>query len=206
MERLTYDFALGGNHCWQVKGADNLECREVCQCQEDKGCKDCPIAKAFDRLAAIEDILDDEYDLERLKELIKQTGGAKPMRLIDADAIKINYGGLAHIGPYDYEEISKYYLDQIKKQPTVDAVPVVRCRECAHYKICDEWESGNRMLCEIHHHSYLDHDGDNHFCSWGQRKIETVLPKSDAKNESLEEIHANTRKTHADAIENARVH
>ena len=29
---------------------------------------------------------------------------------------------------------------------------------------------------------------------WGQRKIETVLPKSDAKNESLEETHANTRK------------
>lgn len=69
MERLTYDFALGGNHCWQVKGADNLECREVCQCQEDKGCKDCPIAKAFDRLAAIEDILGDEYDLNRLREL-----------------------------------------------------------------------------------------------------------------------------------------
>ena len=87
-----------------------------------------------------------------------------------------------------------------------DVVPVVRCRECAHYKICDEWESGNRMLCEIHHHSYLDHDGDNHFCSWGQRKIETVLPKSDAKDESLEETHANTQKTHADAIENARVH
>lgn len=67
-----------------------------------------------------------------------------------------------------------------------DVVPVVRCRECAHYKICDEWESRKRMLCEIHHHSYLDHDGDNHFCSWGQRKIETVLPKSDAKDESLE--------------------
>lgn len=55
MERLTYDFCIGGNHCWQVKGADNLECREVCQCQGDKGCKDCPIAKAFDRLAAYED-------------------------------------------------------------------------------------------------------------------------------------------------------
>ena len=66
MERLTYDFCIGGNHCWQVKGADNLECREVCQCQEDKGCKDCPIAKAFDRLAAIEDILGDEYDLDEL--------------------------------------------------------------------------------------------------------------------------------------------
>lgn len=45
------------------------------------------------------------------------------------------------------------------------------------------------MLCEIHHHSYLDHDGDNHFCSWGQRKIEPVLPKSDAKDESLEGEH-----------------
>ena len=55
MERLTYDFSIGGNHCWQVKGADNLECREVCQIQGDKGCKDCPIAAAFDRLATYED-------------------------------------------------------------------------------------------------------------------------------------------------------
>lgn len=55
MERLTYDFPVGDSHCWQVKGADNLECREVCQIQEDKGCKDCPIAAAFDRLAAYED-------------------------------------------------------------------------------------------------------------------------------------------------------
>ena len=64
MERLTYDFALGGNHCWQVKGADNLECREVCARQVDAGCKTCPIAKALDRLASIEDILGDEYDLD----------------------------------------------------------------------------------------------------------------------------------------------
>ena len=67
MERLTYDFEIGGNHCWQVKGADNLECREVCERQGDDGCKTCPIAKAFDRLAAIEDILGDKYDLEDLK-------------------------------------------------------------------------------------------------------------------------------------------
>ena len=55
MKRLTYDFCIGGNHCWQVKGADNLECREVCERQGDDGCKTCPIAKAFDRLAAYED-------------------------------------------------------------------------------------------------------------------------------------------------------
>ena len=90
--------------------------------------------------------------------------------------------------------------DYIASLSAADVAEVVRCRECTHYKICDEWKNGKRMLCEIHHHSYLDHDGDNHFCSWGQRKIETVLAKSDAKDESLEETHANTRKTHADAI------
>ena len=55
MERLTYDFCIGDKHCWQVKGADNLECREVCRNQGDNGCSGCPIAKAFDRLAAYED-------------------------------------------------------------------------------------------------------------------------------------------------------
>ena len=172
MERLTYDFALGGNHCWQVKGADNLECREVCERQGDNGCKTCPISKAFDRLAAIEDILGDEYDLNRLRVIM------------DAE----QHGGLiVGYGPGDPGEPGE--LGVMEEVAADNVVEVVRCRECAHYKICDEWENGKRMLCEIHHHSYLDHDGDNHFCSWGQRKIETVLPKSDAKDESLEVDH-----------------
>ena len=50
MERLTYDFCVGDKHCWQVKGAYNLECREVCRNQGENGCTDCPIVKAFDRL------------------------------------------------------------------------------------------------------------------------------------------------------------
>ena len=87
------------------------------------------------------------------------------------------------------EPTTKELFRLVMAMPAADVAEVVRCRECAHYKICDEWESGNRMLCEIHHHSYLDHDGDNHFCSWGQRKIETILPKSDAKDESLEANH-----------------
>ena len=92
------------------------------------------------------------------------------MRLIDADrAASIEnldqYSDLAAaLG--DVQTVR----DILSDAPTIDAVPVVRCRECTHYKICDEWENGKRMLCEIHHHSYLDHDGDNHFCSWGQRK------------------------------------
>ena len=103
------------------------------------------------------------------------------MRLGDLDVLKAQLKKLPMMSNWGEAFIPRL----IDEQPTIDAVPVVRCRECKHYKICDEWESGNRMLCEIHHHSYLDHDGDNHFCSWGQRKIETVLPKSDAKNESF---------------------
>lgn len=70
MERLTYDFCFNGVHCNQVKGADNLECSEVCE--RNGSCKECPIARAFDRLAAIEDILGDEYDLDRLRELVEE--------------------------------------------------------------------------------------------------------------------------------------
>ena len=97
------------------------------------------------------------------------------MRLVDADVAD------------KWMRQNNAFIDAaiLKAIPTIDAVPVVRCRECTHYKICDEWKNGKRMLCEIHHHSYLDHDGDNHFCSLGQRKIETILSKSDAKDESL---------------------
>lgn len=69
MERLTYDFCFNGVHCNQIKGADNLECSEVCE--REGSCKECPIARAFDRLAAIEDILGDDYDLDHLRELIQ---------------------------------------------------------------------------------------------------------------------------------------
>lgn len=65
MERLTYDFCVGDKHCWQVKGADNLECREVCRNQGENGCTDCHIAKAFDRLAAYEETGLEPEDMKR---------------------------------------------------------------------------------------------------------------------------------------------
>ena len=67
MERLTYDFCVGDKHCWQVKGADNLECREVCRNQGENGCTDCPIAKAFDRLAAYEETWLEPEELAQAK-------------------------------------------------------------------------------------------------------------------------------------------
>ena len=85
MERLTYDFCIGGNHCWQVKGADNLECREVCERQGDDGCKTCPIAKAFDRLAAYEDTGLEPEEIELLakqRDLYVDVCGELPLKRI----------------------------------------------------------------------------------------------------------------------------
>ena len=78
--------------------------------------------------------------------------------------------------------------------PANDAVPVVRCQECKHLNVIN-----NPKLyahCPKTNTVFLPFDLDTreHFCSLGQRKIETVLPKSDAKDESSEETHANTRK------------
>ena len=46
--------------------------------------------------------------------------------------------------------------------PTVDAVEVVRCKDCFHF-----WDG----VCKAHNDViYVD---DNDFCSWGERKDET---------------------------------
>lgn len=80
MERLTYDFCFNGSHSNQVKGADNLICSEVCEREES--CNECPIARAFDRLAAIEDILGDDYNLDHLRDLIQADREGLTVRLL----------------------------------------------------------------------------------------------------------------------------
>ena len=64
-----------------------------------------------------------------------------------------------------------------------DVVPVVRCRECAH------WTGiALGMRCKLYSfppNSWVYSQPED-FCSRGQRKIETVLPINDAKDESLE--------------------
>ena len=64
-----------------------------------------------------------------------------------------------------------------------DVVPVVRCRECVHNH--PEFVGNETQWCELCRTTINLDD----FCSRGQRKIETVLPKSDAKVESLEGDH-----------------
>ena len=80
------------------------------------------------------------------------------MRLIDANEAIINFGFEWDDIPPTREEFVRF----LKKQPTVDAVPVVRCRECKHHHDCDtHFCDALGMDCP---------DDSEFFCSYGKRK------------------------------------
>ena len=76
-------------------------------------------------------------------------------RLIDANAFLKDIL-TAGIGKtiIEYSESDIGYM--IRKRPTIDAVPVVRCKDCKH-RFEDSW-------CE-----YVD-DNDNFYCARGERR------------------------------------
>lgn len=67
--------------------------------------------------------------------------------------------------PYRTESEKSYDRCLVHRQPTVDAVEVVRCRECKHF--------GGHGICLCH---AADVDGtpifvrEDDFCSYGERK------------------------------------
>ena len=103
------------------------------------------------------------------------------MRLIDADALmekeysQLREGEVLYCIPPSHIDVA----------PTISAVPVVRCRECHHCKETMD-HKGPGLFCSIWGREW-QRVQPNDFCSCGRRKIETILPKSDAKDESLED-------------------
>lgn len=97
------------------------------------------------------------------------------MRQIDADAFLKDIL-TAGIGKtiIEYSESDIGYM--IRKRPTIDAVPVVRCRECVHWKPIGG-KAGKSF-------SYMEYIGgcefskycrrESDFCSYGERKEGTV--------------------------------
>jgi hypothetical protein len=102
---------------------------------------------------------------------------ANKKRLIDANSF-INFfekakkiaevipGEMGNILRGLYDEV----IEEIKKQPTVDAVEVVRCRDCVHYDNSEgiQWCHLNSKFAQwgTDWHSFPE-DG---FCSYGERK------------------------------------
>lgn len=83
------------------------------------------------------------------------------MRLIDVDALP-NYklmGIMTFEGEKSPAELRIVLWEDIESMPIVEAVPVVRCRECKYHKPID--------YCTKHKQTgWFDDD----FCSYGQRK------------------------------------
>ena len=83
------------------------------------------------------------------------------MKLVDADKAREFFGGDGVTGA-----VMQRMFDSL---PTIDAVPVVRCRECKYWRrYTRQWENHCAGECERHRMEGGTYEND--FCSYGQRK------------------------------------
>lgn len=91
------------------------------------------------------------------------------------------------LAPYEENDFSQQMdviLAIVDAQPTADVVEVTFCKDCRYYQDAKVNEKGF-LICQASGMEITEMD----YCSYGQRKIETVLPINDAKDESLEADH-----------------
>ena len=91
------------------------------------------------------------------------------MRLIDIDSQFIASLFPDHHPDYQTFNLDDAYdrgwedaLDNLEDAPTIDAVPVVRCRECVKH--------GTEYCPLMNHYIGEDETDPDDFCSYGQRK------------------------------------
>lgn len=87
------------------------------------------------------------------------------MRLIDADALKrqIQQG----IDPHNFSAVmaAGAFFGEVNKLPTVDAVPVVRCKECKMWNT--EW---NHEAGDCYCYKFFQFTDPDFFCAAGKRR------------------------------------
>ena len=62
-------------------------------------------------------------------------------------------------------EIKQNFADMISNAPTIDAVPVVRCKDCKYYEIHKP-----KVLENCERNGYIIPMKPDDFCSYGERK------------------------------------
>ena len=91
------------------------------------------------------------------------------MRLIDADAL--NYSThrecAGHGEYYDIEIITKSKIDNA---PTIDAEPVVRCKDCRHSEKMKAKLAGRITAVFCHKNKKERFMLENDYCSYGERR------------------------------------
>lgn len=96
------------------------------------------------------------------------------MRLIDADAMTKYIEETTADNEWLVSQYSAYWIDGfIESRHTVDAVEVVRCRDCQHYKAQSQsvHRKDKALLCC---RSATVKVNPNDFCSFGERKDTNV--------------------------------
>ena len=84
------------------------------------------------------------------------------MRLVDADALETDVQNCIMLGSTAF--IDKYeVLFRLHNAPTIDAVPVVRCKECKYH----EQEQPGMVYCPAVVGGWVE---DEWFCRGGERK------------------------------------
>lgn len=90
------------------------------------------------------------------------------MRLIDAKALETQTKEAFKENPV----VMGMLLRWIRKQPTIDAVPVVRCKDCDYSRPLNRKDPFENTFTEgcIWCHKHGDAVFENDFCSYGVRK------------------------------------
>ena len=85
-------------------------------------------------------------------------------RLIDADRAMeiVRNQGIAHPNAY---HLTNYATLILREAPTIDAVPVVRCKDCIRRYDTDECP-----MCFLIEGNYCEYTNENGFCDRGERK------------------------------------
>lgn len=97
------------------------------------------------------------------------------MRLIDADKIEFTANGCGHPNCKDICEYTKdsgeccgwlvAHKREVDKIPTIDAVPVIRCKECEYFV-----ESAVSKTSFCKRQERMIRMGLDDFCSYGERR------------------------------------
>ena len=96
------------------------------------------------------------------------------MRLIDADAViaDVKKNNQTNFDKQDWT--SRNVCTLLIGAPTIDAVPVVRCRECKHYREALSQTSDNAVVvwCAADKYPHNDVMPDDWYCAAGEREEE----------------------------------
>jgi len=96
------------------------------------------------------------------------------MRLIDAEPLErhckkyIENEWNQYTAPTSWAHAEESFLRRVEDAPTVDAVPVVRCKDCKHCVNTADFE-GIGLFCSIWGRGWFRVEADG-FCNLGERK------------------------------------